>query len=65
MQQLLLSSGPLLASREILSNDGSLKVKLEPTRDGETAVIHTSDGIFSGPDHWITVERNVTEEVAP
>lgn len=50
---------------EILSNDGSLKVKLEPTRDGVTAVIQTSDGIFSGPDHWITVERNVTEEVAP
>ena len=50
---------------EILSSDGSLKVRLEPTRDGQTAAIQTSDGIFSGPDHWITVERNLTEEVAP
>ena len=50
---------------EIVSSDGSLRVKLEPTRDGQTAVIQTSDGMFSGPDHWITVERNVTEDVAP
>ena len=52
-------------SAEIVSSDGSLKVKLEPTRDGETAVIQTSEGMFSGPDHWITVDRNVTEEIAP
>src|SRR5262245_16891435 len=48
---------------EILSSDGSLKVRLEPTRDGQTAFIQTSDGMFSGPDHWITVERNDTEGV--
>jgi uncharacterized protein (TIGR02677 family) len=47
---------------EILSSDGSLRVKLEPTGDGQTAAIQTPDGIFSGPDHWITVERNLTEE---
>ena len=52
-------------SNEIVSSDGSLRVKLEPTCDGQTAVIQTSDGMFSGPDHWITVERNVTEDVAP
>jgi uncharacterized protein (TIGR02677 family) len=50
---------------EILTSDGSFKVKLEPTRDGQIASIRTSDGMFSGPDHWITVERNVTEEVIP
>jgi uncharacterized protein (TIGR02677 family) len=52
---------------EILSSDGSLRVKLQPTGDGQTAAIETSDGTFSGPDHWIVVERNLTEpeEVAP
>ena len=50
---------------EILSSDGSIKIRLEPTRDGQSAAIQTSDGIFSGPDHWITVEQNVPEEVAP
>jgi uncharacterized protein (TIGR02677 family) len=52
-------------ANEILSSDGSLRVKLEPTRDGQTASIQTSDGVFAGPDLWIIVERNVTEEVAP
>ena len=47
---------------EILSSDGSLRVTLEPTDDGETAAIQTPEGIFSGPDHWIIVERNSTEE---
>ena len=40
---------------EVLSNDGSLKVRLEPTGDGQLAIIHTPDGTFSGPDHWISV----------
>jgi hypothetical protein len=43
---------------EILSNDGSLRLKLEPTADGRVAVIHTPEGIFSGPDHWISVGAN-------
>ncbi len=47
---------------EILSSDGSLRVKLEPAGDDQTAAIHTPEGIFSGPDHWISVERNSTEE---
>jgi uncharacterized protein (TIGR02677 family) len=53
--------------REILSSDGSLRVKLQPTGDGQTAAIETSDGTFTGPDHWIVVERNLPEpeEVAP
>jgi uncharacterized protein (TIGR02677 family) len=47
---------------EVLSNDGSLKVKLEPTGDGQLAVIHTPEGVFSGPDHWISVGWSSTEE---
>jgi uncharacterized protein (TIGR02677 family) len=48
---------------EIVSGDGSLRIKLEPTGDGQEALILTSEGIFSGPDHWISVERISTEEV--
>ena len=49
---------------DVLSSDGSLRVKLEPTGDGRTAVIHIPEGVFSGPDHWISIERNTTDEVA-
>ena len=43
---------------EIQSDDGSLRFRLEPTADGRVAVIHTPEGIFSGPDHWISVGGN-------
>jgi uncharacterized protein (TIGR02677 family) len=42
---------------ETTSSDGSLRIALEPTRDGATAVIETPAGVFSGPDHFITVAR--------
>ena len=42
---------------EILSGDGSLRVKLEPTCDGREAMIVTTDGTFAGPDHWISMEQ--------
>jgi uncharacterized protein (TIGR02677 family) len=48
---------------EILSNDGCLRVRLEPTGDGNIAVIETPEGAFSGPDHWIIVERISGHEV--
>jgi uncharacterized protein (TIGR02677 family) len=48
---------------EIFSGDGCLKIKLEPTDDGSQASILTADGIFAGPDHWITIEHLVAEEV--
>jgi len=38
---------------EILSGDGSPRIRLEPTADGETAMILTDGGMFSGPDYWI------------
>jgi uncharacterized protein (TIGR02677 family) len=41
---------------EFFSADGSLKVKLEPTGDERQALIFTSDGVFSGPDHWLHIE---------
>jgi uncharacterized protein (TIGR02677 family) len=40
---------------EVVSNDGSLKVKMEPIDDGQPAVIQTPEGVFSGPDHWVTI----------
>jgi uncharacterized protein (TIGR02677 family) len=46
---------------EILSN-GSLTVRLQPTDDARLAVIQTPEGIFSGPDHWITIERSSAQE---
>jgi hypothetical protein len=46
---------------EILSADGSLNVRLEPTGDGREAMILTSDGMFSGPDHWIHIDPILTE----
>jgi len=48
---------------EILSNDGSLRITLEPTHDGRSAVIQTPCGTFSGPDHWISIERSSAEEM--
>ena len=48
---------------EILSADGRLRVKLEPTDDGREAMIMTPEGVFSGPDHWISVERITFEEM--
>jgi uncharacterized protein (TIGR02677 family) len=39
------------------SSDGSLQVVLEPTGDGATATIRTSEGRFSGADHFITVRE--------
>jgi uncharacterized protein (TIGR02677 family) len=48
---------------EIVSGDGCLKVRLEPTGDGREALVVTPEGLFSGPDHWITVEQISTEQV--
>jgi len=48
---------------EIVSGDGCLKVRMEPTGDDRQARISTADGMFSGPDQWISVEPIVTEEM--
>ena len=59
---------------EASSSDGSLQVTLEPTGDGVTARIRTSGGLFSGPDHFITVrdvfgerqlEADASEQIPP
>jgi hypothetical protein len=48
---------------EILSPDGSLSVRLEPTDDGRSAMILTNDGVFSGPDQWIQIDPISIETV--
>jgi uncharacterized protein (TIGR02677 family) len=42
---------------EILSGDGCLRIKLEPTLDGRDARIPTTEGTLSGPDHWISIDQ--------
>ena len=42
---------------EIVSGNGCLRIKLEPTGDGQEALIHTGEGTLSGPDHWIGIEQ--------
>ena len=51
-------------SMEILSHDGSLRVRLEPVTDGRKAMILTSDGMLSGPDHWIHIEPTSLHETS-
>jgi hypothetical protein len=48
---------------EILSGDGCLKVRLEPTGDDRQARISTGDGMFSGPDQWISIEKTIIPDV--
>ncbi len=44
-------SGPI----DVESADGTLRICLEPVPAGGPAVLATSDGTFTGPDHWITI----------
>jgi uncharacterized protein (TIGR02677 family) len=48
---------------EVVSGDGCLRVRLEPTGDGQEALILTTEGAFSGPDHWLSIEQISTHEV--
>jgi uncharacterized protein (TIGR02677 family) len=41
---------------EVVSSDGTLHVRLEPTADGRAATVDTPAGRFSGPDHYVTIE---------
>jgi uncharacterized protein (TIGR02677 family) len=41
---------------EVVSSDGTMHVRLEPTADGRTATVDTPAGRFSGPDHYVTIE---------
>src|SRR5213593_4812740 len=47
---------------EIISGDGSLRIKLEPTDDERQATIMTPEGALSGPDYWISIEQISFEE---
>ena len=61
--------GEALASRisndepvEATSTDGTTIVSLLPTLDSRQAVIETSSGVFSGPDHIVVVRSSFLEE---
>jgi len=41
------------------SSDGSLKIVLESLPDAQWVDVPTTDGIFHGRDHWITIEPAV------
>lgn len=43
------------------SSDGSLHIRMEPTKDDHPACIDTDDGIFHGKDYFVTVTRSYTE----
>ncbi len=38
---------------EATSSDGMMTIRMEPTRDGRGATLHTPDGTFSGQDHFV------------
>lgn len=48
------------AACEATSADGSLRIRMEPTAEGELATIHTTTGRFSGPDHFVTIRDLVS-----
>jgi uncharacterized protein (TIGR02677 family) len=45
-------SGPI----KVESADGTLRISLDPVPGGGTATLATATGLFTGPDHWITIE---------
>jgi uncharacterized protein (TIGR02677 family) len=49
---------------QVMSSDGTMHVRLEPTADGRTATVDTLTGRFSGPDHYVTIEDLVGSSLA-
>jgi len=49
---------------EVMSSDGTMHVRLEPTADGRTATVVTPMGRFSGHDHYVTIEDLVSPSLA-
>src|SRR5918996_3469016 len=49
---------------QVMSSDGTMHVRLEPTADGRTATVDTFTGRFSGPDHYVTIEDLVGSSLA-
>lgn len=47
---------------EASSADGSLHIVLEPLPDAPPAVLETVDGLFSGPDHLVTIHDLLADE---
>jgi uncharacterized protein (TIGR02677 family) len=59
LAQALAARNSLDTRSHAYSTDGSLRIVLEPTADAEWVDVPTTDGIFSGRDHWITIESAV------
>lgn len=55
LSEALSAQAPGAASVETTTADGSLLVRMVPTRDGVTAEIRTGAGVLRGPDHVLTV----------
>jgi len=47
------------ACSQACSADGSLRSVLEPVTGSEMVAVPTTDGIFRGRDHWITIESAI------
>jgi uncharacterized protein (TIGR02677 family) len=45
----------------VTSSDGALCIDLEPTNDGNMAVIRTSSGVLIGEEHYLTVRPTLAE----
>ncbi len=54
-----------LETVEAASSDGGLHLRLEPIPGAATAFLETQEGVFSGPDHTITIRQLFPEEAPP
>lgn len=54
-------SGPI----NVESADGTLRIRLEPVPGEDPARLVTSLGVFTGSDHWITIEPTQAEAASP
>jgi uncharacterized protein (TIGR02677 family) len=59
LAQALAASTTMDTRSHAYSADGSLRIVLEPMAGAEWVDVPTTDGIFRGRDHWITIESAV------
>lgn len=48
-------AGPI----DVESADGTLRIRLEPVPDAPDATLRTAHGVFTGADHWVSIEAIV------
>jgi len=59
LAQALAASTAMGTRSHAYSADGSLRIVLEPMAGAKWVDVPTTDGIFRGRDHWITIESGV------